>query len=760
MNSNAPRTTSVTVGYSASPSGQPFPGAAPATSPVSQPRRTVMEIPSPLPRPSFIFRGDGSYSNDASRVFAAWKSRLDQCISASSSTADINGIHHPRCFLLSAACKRHDIAYIVMHHRYCTWSRNREAAYQLMQPYGPADIDRAFAALSVLLKNNDVLSTTQVEWFSNFPAATFDSYIPGPILASITKEIFEFLSIFAAQWHGFQAHIIARDFPPLVWEIAQTLRCSSSSIQDLIFTLSRRLLGCPDGPFSNAFAELFASDRHFESSIQSSRFSPAHIQHIRNTLVKKYIDLVAQFRSQAHTVASPSLPAPPVRTPAAQITTQRPSPASQSPMLSEAASLLPSTEQPTQTRHSSTPTVINRNMPSTIPSTIRPIASAYGSADAIRTIAQYTGTSKNHPAATGPPPVHPQNILASMAQPKQSAMTQNKILPAQNLAALFDPAPGKVFRPIPESEYPHSAYSLSSLKVGLHLARQRSPCRVPISIENTKYYQYVESFIVQPTKLNGACLPIRDGGNRDKRVEVGGSQHILANSDAYDDLPAEMSTDLKVGYNELHISLPSLSGNERGHDYFLAVELITTQNHASVCAGINNNPRSSAETTKNIIKQCYGLSGTNEIALLGSTSNISVCDPISSRMCDTPVRGFNCKHLQCFDLDNWLQSRTRKPGSVPTEPCLIDSWACPICGGDARPNQLRICDYFSNIVKQLRESGHSDTRTIAVSNSGEWESQVEASHHQKRESSSQPSGLLHQPHQISKDVEVIEILDD
>lgn len=299
MNPNAPQIPLATVGSSAYPSEQPFPGAVSVTSPISQPRRTVMEIPSPLPRPSFIFRGDGVYSNDASWVFSAWTTRINQYIRASSAATDINEIHQPRCFLLSAACKQHDIVYIVMHHRYCTWSRNREAVYQLMQPYAPAAIDKAFAVLSVLLKSNDVLPTTQIEWFSNFPASTFDSYIPGPILTSITKEIFEFLSTFAAQWQDFQARIIARGFPVLVWEVAHTLRCSSSSIQDLIFTISRRLLGCPEGDISNAFSKLFSSDRHFESSIRSNHFSADHIQQTRNRLVGRYLSLVALFRSQA-----------------------------------------------------------------------------------------------------------------------------------------------------------------------------------------------------------------------------------------------------------------------------------------------------------------------------------------------------------------------------------------------------------------------------------------------------------------------------
>lgn len=408
-----------------------------------------------------------------------------------------------------------------------------------------------------------------------------------------------------------------------------------------------------------------------------------------------------------------------------------------------------------------------------------------------------------------------------MAQHAPPAVPQNTIQSTPNLAMLLDPAPGKVLRRIPESEYPQSAYGLSSLKVGLHLARQRSPRRVPLDMKPAKFYQYVDSLIVQPTKLDVAThltqikfslskdqvqkLPIRqlhfefcnfpavrfENNTLRFRVRVcrfpsgdteiseskwagtstfwPAQMHMTINSmpcllsrkqHFHADLPAEMSSDVKAGYNELHVSLPSLSGNESGHDYFIAVEQITTQNDATVYGRIKGSPRASAEATKEVIKQHYGLRGTNEISLLGSTSNVSVCDPISSRMCDTPVRGVNCKHLGCFDLGNWLQSRPTKPGSAPNEPCLVDCWACPICGGDARPNQLRICDYFSSIVKHLRESGRSETRDITLDENGEWQPVAETPSHLKRESSSQPRGLLHYPRQPSKDVGVIELLDD
>ncbi|KAM3470877.1 hypothetical protein MY8738_009569 [Beauveria namnaoensis] len=224
------------------------------------------------------------------------------------------------------------------------------------------------------------------------------------------------------------------------------------------------------------------------------------------------------------------------------------------------------------------------------------------------------------------------------------------------------------------------------------------------------------------------------------------------------DLPVEITTNVKSGDNELHVSLPSLSQNEVEYDYFVGVEIVTTQKYASVWHAINTKPRSSADATRDAIKHRYRLHDTDEVALLSSTWKVSICDPISSKMCDTPVRGIDCKHFECFDLENWLQTRPLKPGALQTEPCLVDCWACPICGDDARPNQLRICDYFSDVVKQLREAGNSEMRTIVISENAEWQPLVEISYYQKQESPS--GGHLHQSQQAAKKVEVIEILDD
>ncbi|KAJ3493397.1 hypothetical protein NLG97_g4756 [Lecanicillium saksenae] len=799
MVSNPPSNPSASARPSPATAQQPFPGAVSAASSAPQPRRTVMEIPAPLPRPSFIFRTDGGYSNDAKWVFEGWGTQIGQHISANTTKPDVNDIEKPRSFMLAEACKKHDILYIIMHQRYCTWSRDKEAAYALLHPYSRDAIDNGFGALAVLLKSNDDLPGSQLEWFCQFPATSFDAYIPSPIMASITKDIVEFLIAFAAHWQELRVRILARGFPILVWELAHTLRCSSYMAQYLTFTLSRRILGCPDGHFSSLCGEIFAIDRNFEMGVASNSVPPEHIEPTRNDVT-----------TASPAVASQSVPTAAARAPV-------PSQPIQSPM-NPATPRLPSGSESVVTWHSHSPQVRG-------PQTATNAAPAN---HAMRKAAPRVSV----PSSASPTVGHQAQVLNSQTSSQNSPAMQKQqapipvapqpqpFLPSQNLAALLDREPGKVLRRIPEAEYPKAIYDMSSLRAGLHLARQRSPRRVPIKIEPTLNYQHVERLIVQPTKLGVSLdlteikfslskehleiLPVvqthfdlvhfpvvRFENNCRRfrvrvcrfpsaRAEVSESRWALASTfwpeqmqvtinskpcllsrkqHFHVDLPAEITTAVKAGYNEIQVSLPALSQNEGGHEYFIAVEQIITHDYATVWRSVNSNPHIAAETTKDKIKHINELPGTDEIALLGRTSHVSVCDPVSSKICATPVRGANCKHLECFDLENWLRSRPGKPKSSATEPCLVDCWDCPICGSDARPTQLRVCDYFVNVVRELRESGNSETRTIAVGENGEWRPVFERSGHCNREGMS-PRSLLRRPHQIPKETEVIEILDD
>ena len=47
---------------------------------------------------------------------------------------------------------------------------------------------------------------------------------------------------------------------------------------------------------------------------------------------------------------------------------------------------------------------------------------------------------------------------------------------------------------------------------------------------------------------------------------------------------------------------------------------------------------------------------------------VSLKCPITYRRISLPARGHDCKHIQCFDLESYLQLN-----------CERGSWKCPVC---------------------------------------------------------------------------------
>lgn len=409
--------------------------------------------------------------------------------------------------------------------------------------------------------------------------------------------------------------------------------------------------------------------------------------------------------------------------------------------------------------------------------------------------------------------------LTNSGRSSAAAAVQQTLTPALALLPADAPPDRGQLRLIPETEFPHSAYGEGSLRVGLHLALQRSPRRIHInsSAPVAKFYQYVDTLVVRPTKLTASPHPIQfnfqvsENDVQNLPVEeisstafsvptvtfqnytcrfrlracrftsgvtnVSESEWAATNSfwpqslviavnskscilsrkqHFHADLPLELSPYVKVGRNEIAFSFPGLAGKEIGSDYFVAVERVTTLNYVSLRAKINGNPHITAEATRNAFKHILESGSTDEIVVLGRTLNVSVSDPLSTKLCDIPVIGANCKHMDCFDLENWLRSRPSKHGADSQEPCLVDCWGCPICGSDARPGQLRISDYFVEVGRRLREEASTDVKIVVVGPDGNWEPLIDepGRRHSRPGKPSEPGDRRRQ------DIEVIEILDD
>lgn len=75
------------------------------------------------------------------------------------------------------------------------------------------------------------------------------------------------------------------------------------------------------------------------------------------------------------------------------------------------------------------------------------------------------------------------------------------------------------------------------------------------------------------------------------------------------------------------------------------------------------------------------------------TYRVSLFCPLSKARMSVAARGIDCTHIQCFDLEQYLEFQVQN--------CL---WACPIagCSKQLRLAQLRVDQYFSDAIDALQ----------------------------------------------------------
>lgn len=86
---------------------------------------------------------------------------------------------------------------------------------------------------------------------------------------------------------------------------------------------------------------------------------------------------------------------------------------------------------------------------------------------------------------------------------------------------------------------------------------------------------------------------------------------------------------------------------------------------------------------------------------------VSLRCPISLRRMRTPTRGHSCKHLQCFDLENFLLANRER-----------SQWFCPICSLPIPFNMLELDQHQLNILQAMFETLNTDD--ILMDSNGQW----------------------------------------
>ncbi|XP_059645391.1 E4 SUMO-protein ligase PIAL1 isoform X1 [Cornus florida] len=101
----------------------------------------------------------------------------------------------------------------------------------------------------------------------------------------------------------------------------------------------------------------------------------------------------------------------------------------------------------------------------------------------------------------------------------------------------------------------------------------------------------------------------------------------------------------------------------------------------------------------------------SDFEIIEGPSRISLNCPISFRRINTPVKGHSCKHLQCFDFDNFVDINTRRP-----------SWRCPHCNQYVCYTDIRV---DQNMVKVLREV-EKNVADVIIAADGSWKAVTES----------------------------------
>lgn len=185
-------------------------------------------------------------------------------------------------------------------------------------------------------------------------------------------------------------------------------------------------------------------------------------------------------------------------------------------------------------------------------------------------------------------------------------------------------------------------------------------------------------------------------------------------------LPIDLSLYLQPGENVLKIYI--LPGSQDRRQYAIAVEMISVTSHDSILSKVPLIPSTDSLST---IKRSLAASpdDDDEVTMTSSSLTIPLFDPYhADRICNIPARGTACLHRDCFDLETFLSQCKREEPGYASSP---DSWRCPICKGDVRPQTLIKDGFLMEVRQKLEEQGALNTRAIVVEADGSWKPKAE-----------------------------------
>ncbi|KAK3500311.1 uncharacterized protein B0T23DRAFT_401761 [Neurospora hispaniola] len=384
-------------------------------------------------------------------------------------------------------------------------------------------------------------------------------------------------------------------------------------------------------------------------------------------------------------------------------------------------------------------------------------------------------------------PTLPQQIQAQQ-NPQTQQRPQNVVprepAPARTPDIPLVPPLGTTIHP---SEYAYEASDRRSLLMALHQAHARSPRRTVVDGESERMYQAVKELVTKPTQLaenvriytvpfevtdeqyrlrvmtdrRGVAIAVQPHQSLRWRIRccrINNHQKGVVSDETWratqsnwpdifisfngnpleirrkphfgKDLSIELTEMIVMGKNKVEAVIQ----NAPSPNFFIAVELIETLRHSAIVNDVWTNRLIPESKTLQIIKDRLGGSGADdEVSVAVPYLSIDLTDPFSSVMFHTPVRGGACTHLECFDLETFLNTRQvskvpcgheGRACKCPPQPTSPDKWACPLSGCDkiAGPYDLQIDGFLLKVRKELERTGRKPqySKALHVEADGKW----------------------------------------
>ena len=179
------------------------------------------------------------------------------------------------------------------------------------------------------------------------------------------------------------------------------------------------------------------------------------------------------------------------------------------------------------------------------------------------------------------------------------------------------------------------------------------------------------------------------------------------------DLPVDVTGMLKPGQNDFSSAVLGLPP-DCTDQWLIGLEIIEVADAARIKEMLTFQTYS--DCRNRILSKLR--STDPDVEIVQAQTVLDLTDPFTSRIFDIPVRGKDCAHYQCFDLDTFLETR----GNMnKAEPCLADEFRCPICRGDVRPQMMVVDGCFVFLQRELARRERLDAKAVILQEDGTWE---------------------------------------